>query len=208
MNNNEFKVICTKGDGYGWVKGEIYEFKNGIIKDCKEYEWGSFCDFNEFEQWIRSNFTDIYFEEFNFNVGDKAIRKETNEEIVIYGYIIDEANKVEYVISNSKSKDTLRQKVNRYPELLIEGGEEYMDETCSFIYPNELAKVDEPSEEEQKKSEEQIVEEFFKLREKKMEEVERILANNEDIDNTIRELEKQKKENNDKIEKMKTKYLF
>lgn len=208
MNNNEFKVICTKGDGYGWVKGEIYEFKNGIIKDCKEYEWGSFCDFNEFEQWIRSNFTDIYFEEFNFNVGDKAIRKETNEEIVIYGYIIDEANKVEYVTSNSKSKDTLRQKVNRYPELLIEGGEEYMDETCSFIYPNELAKVDEPSEEEQKKSEEQIIEEFFKLREKKMEEVERILANNEDIDNTIRELEEQKKENNDKIEKMKTKYLF
>ena len=208
MNNNEFKVICTKGDGYGWVKGEIYEFKNGIIKDCKEYEWGSFCDFNEFEQWIRSNFTDIYFEEFNFNVGDKAIRKETNEEIVIYGYIIDEANKVEYVISNSKSKDTLRQKVNRYPEFLVEGREEYMDETCSFIYPSELAKVDEPSEEELKKSEEQIVEEFFKLREKKMEEVERILANNEDIDNTIRKLEEQKKENNDKIEKIKTKYLF
>ena len=208
MSNNELRVICTKGDGYGWVKGEIYEFKNGIIKDCKEYEWGSFYDFNEFEQWIRSNFTDIYFEEFNFNIGDKAIRKETNEEVVIYGYIIDDANEVEYVISNSKSRDTLRQKVNRYPELLVEGGEEYMDETCLFIYPSELAKVDEPSEEELKKSEEQITEEFFKLREKKMEEVERILAINEDIDNTIRKLEEQKKENNDKIEKMKTKYLF
>ena len=208
MNNNEFKVICTKGDGYGWVKGEIYEFKNGIIKDCKEYEWGSFCDFNEFEQWIRSNFTDIYFEEFKFNIGDKGIRKETNEEIVIYGYIIDEANNLEYIISNNKSKDTLRQKMNRYPEFLVERGEEYMDETCSFIYPSELAKVDEPSEEELKKIEEQITEEFFKLREKKMEEVERILANNEDIDNTIRKLEEQKKENNDKIEKMKTRYLF
>src|SRR5574344_730520 len=98
MNNNEFKVICTKGDGYGWVKGEIYEFKNGIIKDCKEYEWGSFCDFNEFEQWIRSNFTDIHFEEFKFNIGDKAIRKETNEEIVVYGYIIDGVNDLEYII--------------------------------------------------------------------------------------------------------------
>ena len=208
MSNNELRVICTKGDGYGWVKGEIYEFKNGIIKDCKEYEWGSFCDFNEFEQWIRSNFTDIYFEEFKFNIGDKGIRKETNEEIVIYGYIIDEANNLEYIISNNKSKDTLRQKMNRYPEFLVERGEEYMDETCSFIYPSELAKVDEPSEEELKKIEEQITEEFFKLREKKMEEVERILANNEDIDNTIRKLEEQKKENNDKIEKMKTRYLF
>lgn len=208
MSNNELRVICTKGDGYGWVKGEIYEFKNGIIKDCKEYEWGSFCDFNEFEQWIRSNFTDIHFEEFKFNVGDKAIRKETNEEIVIYGYIIDEANNLEYIISNNKSKDTLRQKMNRYPEFLVERGEEYMDETCSFIYPSELAKVDEPSEEELKKIEEQITEEFFKLREKKMEEVERILVINEDIDNSIRKLEEQKKENNDKIEKMKTKYLF
>ena len=194
MNNNEFRVICTKGDGYGWVKGEIYEFKNGIIKDCKGYEWGGFYDFSEFEQWIKSNFTDIYFEEFKFDIGDKAIKKETNEEIVVYGYIIDGGNDLEYIISNNKSRDTLRQKINRYSEVFTTG-EEYIDETCSFIYPSDLAKVNEPSEEEQKKNEEQIAEEFFKLREKKMEEVKRILAINEDIDNTIRELEKQKKEN-------------
>ena len=215
MSNNELRVICTKGDGYGWVKGEIYEFKNGIIKDCKEYEWGSFCDFNEFEQWIRSNFTDIHFEEFKFNVGDKAIRKETNEEIVIYGYIIDGVNDLEYIISNNKSKDTLRQKMNRYPEFLVERGEEYMDETCSFIYPSELAKVDEPSEEELKKIEEPIISKFHELREQKREEYEELSDRYNDLKFKKEELERQLKEINkeikkvgDKKERLEIDYLF
>lgn len=206
MNNNEFRVICTKGNGNRWVKREIYECKKGIIKDTRESKWGSFQNFNEFEEWIESNFTDVYFEEFKFNIGDKAIKRGTNEEIVIYGYTIDESNNLEYIISNNISKDTLRQKLNRYPEVIV--GEEYMDKTCLFIYPSDLVEINKPLEEEQKKSEEQIVEEFFRLREEKIEEVKKLSAINKDIDNTIRELEKQKKENNNKIEKMKIDYLF
>ena len=47
MNNNEFRIICTKGDGNRWIKGEIYKYKNNTIKDFRGYEWGNFYDFNE-----------------------------------------------------------------------------------------------------------------------------------------------------------------
>ena len=207
MNNNEFRIICTKGDGNRWIKGEIYKYKNNTIKDFRGYEWGNFYDFNEFEELIKSSFENVYFEEFKFNIGDKAIKRENNEEVVICGYIIDEANNLEYIISNDKSKDTLRQKMDRYPKVVV--GEEYLDKTCSFIYPISLEKVNNPLEDKEetaKKKVEEVKEEceedirikFDKIREQKKEAIKekskKVLQLTLEIKEIEHEIEKIKKE--------------
>lgn len=203
MNNNEFRIICTKGDGNRWIKGEIYKYKNNTIKDFRGYEWGNFYDFNEFEELIKSSFENVYFEEFKFNIGDKAIKRENNEEVVICGYIIDEANNLEYIISNDKSKDTLRQKMDRYPKVVV--GEEYLDKTCSFIYPISLEKVNKPLEDKEEcveevkeECEEDIRIKFDKIREQKKEAIKekskKVLQLTLEIKEIEHEIEKIKKE--------------